>query len=197
MKHEDVIQIKDEIILALLPNVEFDGWTWENVIQSAQEAGHKDTVARIVFPDKLLDVLDSFSDLADREMLKALQDIDPQELSVRERVSTALMKRFEFLSNYQEATKQSAAFWLIPSRKPRATKLVWRSADHIWNWAGDISTDYNRYTKRGLLSGIIVSSTLYWFNSNNDLIALRAFIDRRIENVMKFGKLISRIKTKK
>ena len=195
MNKNDVTKIRDEIITVALPNVTFDGWNWELIIKAAEEAGHKDTVVRLVFPDQMRDVLDAFADLADREMQKNLSDINPEDLPVRERVATALMTRYGFLQSHKEPLRQSLQFWIIPTRKTRAAKIVWRTADRIWNWAGDTSKDYNRYTKRTLLSGIIVSSTLYWLNNSDETLdSLRAFIDRRIENVLKCGKIINKIK---
>lgn len=195
MNKDDVTQIRDEILLAALPHVAFDGWNWEMVCRAAAEAGHKDTVVRVVFPGRIVDVLEAFADLADREMLKALQGVNPEDLRIRDRVSTALMARYEFLAPHKEALRQSLQFWMVPTRKPRAAKLVWRTADRIWDFAGDTAQDYNRYTKRGLLSGIIVSTTLVWLSDETEnLDNTKAFLDRRIENVMQFGKVISRFK---
>ena len=49
----------------------------------------------------------------------------------------------------------AVAFWVRPMRKFEGAKLVWKTADKIWNWAGDTSSDYNYYTKRALLSAVI------------------------------------------
>ena len=191
------IEIRDEILLAALPNVAFDGWTWEMVCAAAIDAGHSENVARAVFPGKMIDVLDHFADWADREMLKALEGVNPEDLRVRGRVREALLARFEALNSYKDAVNQSLHFWLWPTRKPRALKITWRTANRIWDWAGDTSTDYNRYTKRGLLSGVIVSTTLAWLNDDTqDRDKTKAFLDRRIENVMQLGKVVRSVKQK-
>ena len=36
-------------------------------------------------------------------------------------------------------------------------KLAWESADHLWRWAGDEATDWNHYSKRTILSGILTT----------------------------------------
>jgi ubiquinone biosynthesis protein COQ9 len=195
MNKNDVVKIQDEILLAALPHVVFDGWNWDVVVLGATDAGHNEAVARAVFPGRMIDALAGFAVLADRRMMTALADINAQELRVRDRVRVALMARFSFLAQHKDALRQSAQFWAVPTRKIRGGKLVWRTADVIWDWAGDKATDYNRYTKRGLLSGIIVSSTLYWLNDNSETLDnLERFVDRRIDNVMKFGKVLSRKK---
>jgi len=195
MNKSDVQQIRDEIIEAALADVTFDGWSWDGVCAAAEKAGHKMIVASAVFPGKMVDVLDGFADLADRKMLEALEGVRGEDLRVRDRVKTALMARFSFLAPHKEALRQSVQFWILPTRKPRAAKIIWRTADRIWVFAGDTASDYNRYTKRGLLSGVITAATLYWLHSNEETLgSLESFVDRRIENVLQFGKVIGRFK---
>ena len=194
----ETLQIRDEILLAVLPNVAFDGWNWDSVCACAQEAGHSKNTVRAVFPEGLVSVLDHFSDWADREMLERLHGINIEDMRIRDRIRTALITRFEVLNSYKEAVRQSLQFWFWPTRKIRAAKITWRLADCIWIWAGDTATDYNRYTKRTLLSGVIASTTLAWLNDpDDDMHKTKAFLDSRIENVMQLGKVINTIKSKK
>lgn len=199
MDTHDVTEIRDEIIMAALPHVAFDGWCTQAMIHAAADAGHKENVLRAVFPSflsgNMSDVLDGFADLADREMLQILKEKNPDDLRVRDRVQTALMARYTWLSPHREALRQSLQFWMIPTRKPRAAKIVWRTADRIWDWAGDEARDYNRYTKRGLLSGVIIATTLAFLNDDSeDLDVTKAFLDRRIGNVMQLGKIVGKVK---
>ena len=65
-------------------------------------------------------------------------------------------------------------------------KLAWESADHLWRWAGDETTDWNHYSKRTILSGILIPAlTMRWFDGRAPA---EAFVARRIENVMAFEK---------
>ncbi|MFK7840130.1 MAG: COQ9 family protein [Bdellovibrionales bacterium] len=189
--------IKDAILKACLPNVVFDGWTWEMVCKTTEDIGYSVNIARGVFPEKMVSVLDHFADWADRSMLAAMQDNDPQSMRVRDRIHHAVMTRLEILEPYKDAVGQSSHFWMLPSRKARALKITWRTADVIWGWAGDQSTDYNRYTKRGLLSGVIASTMVFWIrDKSDDLDKSKAFLDRRIENVMQLGKFVQTLKSK-
>ncbi len=193
--HDSVDHIRDRIIEAALPLVVFDGWRWEVIEQAASEAGYAPDMAHAVFPSRLMDVMAGLSAMADRAMLTALAPLDPEQMRVRDRVRAALMARYEFLQPHKEAMREALSYMAHPLRKPCAAKMVWATADQIWDWAGDTASDYNRYTKRGLLSGIIVSSTLVWLNDDSaDMAALGAFIDRRIENAMQIGKLMGRFK---
>lgn len=197
MDKQAVEKIKDDIINAALPHVAFDGWSWDVVEAAAAESDYDKAMARAVFPSRMTDVLDGFSDLADRWMMEELDKINPDDLRIRDRVGAGVIKRLERLDEHKEAVRKSLAFWIVPFRKPRALKIVWRSADLIWSWAGDTSTDYNKYTKRGLLSGVILSTTLAWINDQDcEMKNTQVFLDKRIENVMQLGKVIGKVKSK-
>jgi ubiquinone biosynthesis protein COQ9 len=66
-------------------------------------------------------------------------------------------------------------------------KAVWAAADEIWAGLGDASTDYNWYTKRFILSGVIGSTLVVWLEGKPEA-EIDEFLDRRIENVMQFEK---------
>ena len=56
------------------------------------------------------------------------------------------------------------------------------------------STDWNFYSKRGLLAGVYGSTVLFWLQDNSeDFTETWAFLDRRIADVMKVPKAAMRI----
>jgi ubiquinone biosynthesis protein COQ9 len=76
-----------------------------------------------------------------------------------------------------------------------ATRLAWRTVDAMWRAAGDTSTDFNFYTKRGILVGVYGSTAVRWFNDDSpDESATREFLAARIENVMQFEKFKAKAK---
>lgn len=197
MQKADVVKIQDEILRAALPHVPFGGWSAENLRAGAQDAGYDVQMVRAVFPAGVMSALDHFADLADREMLRVLEDVNVHELRVRDRVGQAVKARFVFLNAHKEAFRLALQYWMMPTKKPRALKIVWRTADRIWDFAGDTASDYNRYTKRGLLSGILAPASLVFLNDESaDLNITHGFVDRRIENVMQLGKVIGRFSRK-
>jgi ubiquinone biosynthesis protein COQ9 len=77
----------------------------------------------------------------------------------------------------------------LPIYAGDGARLIWGTADAIWTALGDTSEDVNWYTKRATLSGVYGSVVLYWLGDDSlNHQATRAFIDRRIENVMQFEK---------
>ncbi len=188
--------IKDKIIESALPDVPFDGWTAEVLERAAIAAGYEAAMVTAVFPKGVKDAVIYFSHWADKQMLDALKKTDPASLKVRERIALAVRVKFERLEPYREAERLAIAYWMRPFRKFEGARLVWKTADVIWDWAGDTATDYNHYTKRALLSGVLTATALFWLNDHSaGQKDSWAFLDRRIENVLSVGKIVGRFKT--
>jgi ubiquinone biosynthesis protein COQ9 len=180
--------IQDKIIKLALEDVAFDGWKWSVIEQATEKAGYEKEMALAVFPEKIQDALAHFSDLADRLMLEKLPQTPDDDMRVRDRIRLAVQTRLECLEDHKEAVREASTYWLVPTRKIQAGTLVWKTADVMWNWAGDTSDDYNHYTKRVLLSGVITTTTIRWLNDQSESHTESwAFLDRRIDNVLKVG----------
>lgn len=189
------LKIKDAILEAALPNVAFDGWTLQTLERAALTAGYPATMAQSVFPSGVKDALIHFSGWADRAMLGRLSK-QTAPASIRGKIALAVRTRLDALAPYKEAERLALSYWLRPFRKFEGGRLAWNTADAIWVWAGDTSQDYNRYTKRALLCGVLSSSLLFWLaDRSGDHADTSAFIDRRIENVMSVGKIVGRFKS--
>ncbi|HIF25657.1 MAG TPA: COQ9 family protein [Micavibrio sp.] len=193
--NDSAVKIKDSIIHAALPDVVFDGWTMDVIKNAALKGGNDVQAVHALFPTGMADVLAHYADLNDRLMLEKLEGVNAAEMRIRDKIHMAVMTRLEIVSENRDAEAQALAFWSLPTRSMRASKVLWRTADAIWNWAGDTATDYNHYTKRGLLSGVIGSTMLYWMSdAQPDDDAVSAFVSRRIENVMQLGGILGKIK---
>jgi ubiquinone biosynthesis protein COQ9 len=180
-------------LLAALPDVPFDGWTAELMDRTAEKLKCGEEEVAEAFPRGAQDLAVYFSRWATEETLKRLQKTDLDKMRVRDRITLGVRTRLEILGPHKQAV--SSAIALMGIRLP---KLVWEAADKIWWAAGDTATDYNHYTKRALLSGVLTSTTLYWLNDtskNNE--QTWAFLDRRIEDVMKVGQKIAQFKKRR
>ena len=90
----------------------------------------------------------------------------------------------------REAIRRGLAILAMPQNLPLALRISWRTADHMWRIAGDTSTDFNHYTKRMTLGAVYGSTLLVWLDDQSEgWSETAAFLDRRIDNVMKFEKL--------
>lgn len=188
-------KIRDEILLEALPDVPFDGWTVACLEKAALRAGYGREMVRAVFPQGVKDAVSCLSHWADDQMLSRLKKAKVQSLRVRDRIALGVRTRLEILTPYKEAERLALSYWVRPLRKFEGIKLVWKTADCIWDWAGDTATDYNRYTKRTLLSGIIMATTFFWIaDRSQDGQKTWDFLDRRIDDVLVLGKIAGKFK---
>ena len=76
-----------------------------------------------------------------------------------------------------------------------AFKSTKKIADGIWKSIGDQSTDFNFYTKRIILSSIILSSfAVFVKDKTTNLDETKAFIDKKIEKVMNIEKFKAKMR---
>jgi ubiquinone biosynthesis protein COQ9 len=187
--------LRDQILLAALPMVETHGWTWKVVIDAASACKIQNGLETSIFPNGIVDVVAHFSDYTDRQMLKKLSKLPSSSLRSKDKVRVAVMTRYDVLENHKGAVKAASAFWAIPAHLIQGQRVLWRSSDRIWTWAGDTSTDYNRQTKRAMLSSILMGTTMVWIGDESEnYIVTQAFLDRRLENVMEIGRAIGTMK---
>lgn len=188
---------KTDLLLAVLRDVPFDGWTAGVFDKAAGRLKISKTDAYRIFPRGITDVALYLSEWADTEMLKKLTPGKMKDLRVRDKITLGVRKRLEILAPHREAARNALKILSFPPASFMLTKSVWTTADKIWQAAGDTATDYNHYTKRLLLSGVLSATTLYWLNDRSEgLEKTWTFLDRRISNVLTLGQALSKVRKK-
>jgi ubiquinone biosynthesis protein COQ9 len=186
------VAARDALLFSVLPDVPFDGWTRAAVAAAARQAGLDAATVAGLFPDGGRDVVAHFSRWADRRMLETLAGRDLPAMKVRERVTTAVRARLDVLAPHREAVRRALAVLALPPNMALGLRLLYDTVDAIWYAGGDTATDFNFYTKRGLLAGVYAATTLFWLDDRSaDMEETQAFLDRRIANVMalpRYGK---------
>jgi ubiquinone biosynthesis protein COQ9 len=189
-KDAHLIDVKRRLIAAALPHVVFDGWSAGLLVRAAEEAGVSSDDAVRAFPAGAIDAVAFWINEADRQMLEKLASLDLASMKIRERIATAVLIRLEPLALHRDAVRRALTLLALPQHAPRALKSLYQTADAIWSATGDTSTDWNFYSKRLLLSGVYSSTLLYWLDDRSEGgKATRAFLDRRISDVMQIQKL--------
>jgi ubiquinone biosynthesis protein COQ9 len=183
----------DELRTALAPEIAraavFDGWTDTALAQSAALAGVDAAVARLAFPGGAMDMIGAWIDSTDAIMRAHFADGHLGGLKIRDRIRTLLLFRLDAVAGMEEALRRALAIQAMPQNLARTLKVGWNSADLMWRLAGDTATDYNHYTKRALLCGIYTATLAVFVEDHSEGKAeTRAFLDRRIDNVMQFEK---------
>ncbi len=185
---------KHKILNSALKTAEKTGWDDDLLQELKAEYGIVAMTQH--YPDGLLDLAYEFADWADAEMLQALAaKKDKGQMKITAQITFGVRARLMALSAHKKAFKSSVKYMMHPARAPYVKKMTWQTADRLWNAAGDTATDYNHYSKRILLSGVLASTTLYWLKDKSENYdSTWAFLDRRINNVLKIGGLIGRLK---
>lgn len=197
-KRASKTDLKSRILEAALPDVVFDGWSDELLARAAERLKISEDDVDEAFPGGPQDMVAYFSEWANARMLEKMTPAKLSKLRVRDKIAFGVRTRLEILAPHKQAVASALAFMAPPPRNLQLPKLVWKTADAIWRAAGDTATDYNHYTKRLLLSGVLTSTTLYWLNdkSGGDE-KTWAFLDRRIDNVLKIGQALGKLKPQK
>ena len=139
-------------------------------------------------------MIEYHSRLADRRMVEAYEASATEGLKLRQKVALAIRLRLAANAPHREAIRRALSILALPIHAPLAAKLVYRTVDAVWYAIGDRSTDYNFYTKRGLLAGVYSSTLLYWLNDKSpENSATWDFLDRRIADVMKIPQAMARL----
>jgi len=175
--------------IALAPDL---GWSGMLFARAAMQAGLSRGEAMLLLPNGARDLAALLSARHDQAALEALAGVDAKALKMRERIRRGVEARLEAAQTDHAAAERWAGFLALPLNLPLALRLTWESADRIWRWAGDTATDENHYSKRAILSGILISTLAIRLHGGAE--AASEYLDARIENVMAFEKWKAGIK---
>lgn len=186
---------REAILTAALEHAAFDGWTRAVLDAAARAANIPKAEAAAAFPGGIRDLLRFWSMKADTVMAQAMAAPGFSDGKVREKVAKAVLARIDTLAPHKEAARRAAALLTTPHMAALGTKLTWASADTIWRGLGDKSTDFNYYSKRTILSGVLTTTTARWFaDETEDMEETKRFLDARIENVMQIEKVKAQVR---
>lgn len=182
-------ELAPRLVAAMLPHVPFDGWSATALAAAARDTGTDPDIAALAVPDTAT-MLSLWVAGANAQLADAMAAT--HNMKVRDRIRTALITRLE--QGDREVTRRALALLAQPQHAALSARLLWQAADAMWRAAGDTATDYNHYTKRAILSAIYSATLLHWTQDDSaDFAATRAFIDRRIDGVMRFEKAKARV----
>jgi ubiquinone biosynthesis protein COQ9 len=186
-------QLRDALAPRLAAHAAFDGWGEKAIAMAAAELGVPADRARLAFPGGAAQMIDAWFDSVDVAMIAAFPPERIAALKIRERIRDLILFRLEAVAAQREALRRALAMLAMPGHALEGARLAWRSADRIWRLAGDTATDFNHYSKRGLLIGVYASTTFIFLDDQSEGLAdTRAFLDRRIDDVMRIEKAKAR-----
>jgi ubiquinone biosynthesis protein COQ9 len=191
-----MIETKQKILDESLKIVPFEGWNDRMLKIAAKNAGISEFDLHRIFPTTR-DLVEYFIEHLNQLMIAEMQKADLAKMKVRDKVKLGVRSRLEIMAPHKEAIRRLAAYFALPFNLAQASSAAFSTVDSIWKTAGDNSTDFNYYTKRGLLAWVYSSTLLFWLNDSSGGSAdTWDFLERRIDEVMKIGKGINDIKQK-
>jgi ubiquinone biosynthesis protein COQ9 len=183
-------QMRRRLALAVGENAVFDGWTGAAVDSAARQMGIDPIQARLAMPKGQAGLIDLYIQEVDRALEAAFTPKRLASMKVREKIRSLIWQRLEIMGPAREAVRRALAILAMPQNLSLALRVSWRSADLMWRIAGDRSTDFNHYTKRMTLGAVYASTLLAWLDDRSEgWSETSAFLDRRIDDVMKIEKL--------
>lgn len=181
---------RDAMVDAVLAHVPFDGWTTLALHRALEETGQHRDDALLLFPGGATDLIEAYCDLADRRMAEDAAPLDLPSRRLPDRVRTIIALRLARARPHKEAVRRALSVLALPQNAVAATACAARTMDAIWHAAGDSAFDFSWYTKRASLAAIYSATLLYWLRDTSvDDAATLAFLDRRLEDLSRVGKL--------
>ena len=188
--------LRDRLADAVASEASFDGWTRSSLASAARGLDLPAGEGERLFPGGPLDILTYLSKRSDLRMVEDMEKEGVVALKIRDRIKAAVRIRLERHAGQRESARRALSLLSLPFNAPLALKLLYGTVDAMWYAAGDTSTDFNFYTKRATLAGVYSSTLLYWLNDRSPgAEATWAFLDRRIDDVMRIEKLKGQIRS--
>jgi ubiquinone biosynthesis protein COQ9 len=188
--------LRDRLADTMAEEAAFDGWGRIALSAAARQLSLPPGEAERLFPGGPLQILGYLSERSDRRTVEEMESAGVAALKIRDRIKLAVRTRLERHAGDREAVRRAIGLLSLPFNAPLAAKLLYRTVDALWYAAGDTSTDFSFYTKRGTLAGVYSSTLFYWLNDRTPSSeATWAFLDRRIDDVMRLERVKSQVRS--
>ncbi len=178
---------RDAALEALVATRPFAGWS----VTALREAAGTD--ADLLFAGGQRELVEAWTDLADRQMAAAVAAWDLSGSRTPARVRAIIAERLRQAEPHREAVRRAAA--VLAAAPVVAARCTARTADAIWRAAGDDSVGLSHHTKRATLGVVYGATLLFWLGRRGeDEAATLGFLDRRLAEVGRIGRLRARLR---
>ena len=182
---------KNNIFIKLKPYFCNNSLNINNITQTLQELGIKESDFYYFFPDKIQSLCIFFFQTIQSKLESKVSKKLSLEKSISKRVNYILCELIKLFEQDKAVTKY---FLNYMSGKPlflKKTSLIF--SNNVWCLLKDRSVDFNFYTKRLILSQILINTTLFWRGSTK-MSDTEDYINRQIEFLGTFGFYKSKLK---
>jgi len=186
------IKLFQELVILL----ETKAWSSDIISQAESNCSLDSGYHHVLFSDGESQILQEFETWQDDLMLEILAKQEkPQK--IRAQIALALETRLMHIASKNTVINSSATF-LLPQNILTGNEAACRTCDFIWKYAGDKSTDFNYYTKRGLLLPVYLSARAFYIADNSKNHGdTKDFIKNALDNIINIASFKNRIKLPK
>ena len=169
------------------------GWHKGIMPQVCRDLGLTEEYYLIWFEQGIISILRYLENAYDQEMLQILASL-PKPTSITQQIAQALKIRICGTSRTKTLAQKNSAYYLKNLHITDLASFAWQSVDLVWQQAGDLSLDYNYYSKRALLHGIYLAAQIrYNTDQSDDNIATKEFIDKSLHQLVGTIKRIKQV----
>lgn len=167
---------KDKFITTLVPIASKLGWNIDSMEETSVKLGLDPNYYQIIFDGGIDEIKDYYDNFLDQIMIEKLSKLETPS-KIREKIALALKIRIRLNEGFDPSLKSA-----------------WRTCDNIWRYTGDISTDFNHYTKRGLLTPVYLSSLKFYRNDKSEnQIGTDQYITSSLDKIIKVFSIKSKL----
>lgn len=175
---------QEKLLNQSLVHVPFDGWGRKSLLEAAKDLGMETLAALNAFPGGEAEMIALYSDLADRQMIQDYRNLEVKPTRISSKIEIMVQLRLQRQQSNKEAVRAAAGVLMNPRNLALATRLLYNSVDCIWRELGDPATDFNFYTKRGILAAIYSATFFYWLEDKSDgQWETWRFLERRLQDL--------------
>ena len=183
-----------KILKASKKHIPFEGWTEELFKKVSYEMNISPDEIKVLFLNGSKDLLDLYLKETRKEIQIFSKKLKLIHLRTSERISKIIMTGLEKKIGEKEIIRKTLYTLMIPSNLLIGSKFLYKIVNDIWYLSGDNSSDFNFYTKRLILSGILFRTLLYWTNNEDyNLEKTKIFLEKSLRRTKFFPKIRSKL----
>ena len=189
-RHDAIDATAAAVVKATLLHVPFDGWTKKTVKFALNELNLDENDFDGMFPDGIEGLVKFYLQNSDNIMVADYKKISAKPKPTHLKIKKLIILKLSNSIDNKDVIRKTLIWLSKPNNSALAVNSLYNTVDLMWRTAGDISTDFNFYTKRMILSGVYTSTLLAFLGDESfDMDKTEKFLDRRLNDISKITEI--------
>ena len=194
MKKNKLNDDRKLILLESLKLIKNNGWN-DNLFELISKKNNIEfEKINSLFPDGYKDLLKYYFDELNYKINISSRKLNLSKIKTHIKIRELIHLRLLEYKKEKDSIRRAYFTLLLPSNSKIFSIIMFRIVDQIWFLAGDNSTDFNYYSKRGILFAIYYSSVMFLINNDFDINKTLNFLDSKLHKVSKIPIIKSNLK---